>query len=303
MTCWRSIPTTCARCTSLLGTSNLISKPSHALGGNMSPQPKVLGTQSFQCLEDLQSRRMRSRRATVLLVKAYGSPNHNNKQDPLDELVFIILSQMTTFPSFERVYSRLRQAAPQWDDVLVMSLRALKQIIKDAGLSNQKAPRLKAIFARLKEDFGSVTLDPLREMKTRDAEDYLVTLPGVQRKTAKCVLMYSLQRAVLPVDTHVLRVSRRLGLTMVSVCRRFSDPSTACLMCSGRLFVAVHLPSLPGSGSKPNLVAITTSLRRGVRASLAALDSPLAVAARRRFQPADKSPRRHSSIRHRFFSF
>jgi endonuclease III len=146
----------------------------------------------------------------------YGSPDHNNKKDPLDELVFIILSQMTTFPSFERVYSRLRQAAPRWDDVLDMPLRTLKRIIKDAGLSNQKAPRLKAIFARLKEDFGSVTLDPLREMKTRDAENYLVTLPGVQRKTAKCVLMYSLQRAVLPVDTHVLRVSRRLGLTTAS---------------------------------------------------------------------------------------
>ena len=160
--------------------------------------------------------RERARAATTLLTKMYGSPDHNNKKDPLDELVFIILSQMTTFPSFERVYSRLRQTAPRWDDVLDMPLRTLKRIIKDAGLSNQKAPRLKTIFARLKEDFGSVTLEPLREMKTRDAENYLVTLPGVQRKTAKCVLMYSLERAVLPVDTHVLRVSRRLGLTTAS---------------------------------------------------------------------------------------
>jgi endonuclease III len=182
-------------------------------------RPRLPATQSSERLEDLLIRRTRSRRATILLAKAYGSPNHNNKRDPVDELVFIILSQMTTFPSFERVYSRLRDAAPRWEDILNMPLRRLKRIIKDAGLSNQKAPRLKTIFTRLKEDFGSVTLEPLREMKTRDAEDYLVMLPGVQRKTAKCVLMYSLERAVLPVDTHVLRVSRRLGLmTESTIC-------------------------------------------------------------------------------------
>jgi len=148
-----------------------------------------------------------------ILARVYGSPNHNNKQDPLDELVFIILSQMTTSPSFERVYSRLRETAPGWEDVLKMPLNTLKAVIRDAGLSNQKAPRLKAIFKRLKKDFGAVTLEPLHGMKTLDAENYLISLPGVQRKTAKCVLMYSLNRAVLPVDTHVLRVSRRLGLT------------------------------------------------------------------------------------------
>jgi len=157
--------------------------------------------------------RSRARRATKLLANTYGSPDHNNKQDPLDELVFIVLSQMTTAPSFERVYLRLRTLAPRWDDVCNMPLRKLKRAIKDAGLSNQKAPRLKAIFARLKKDFGAVSLAFLADMPTKDAEDYLVTLPGVQRKTAKCVLMYSLGRPVLPVDTHVLRVARRLGLT------------------------------------------------------------------------------------------
>jgi endonuclease III len=157
--------------------------------------------------------RRRARHATKLLAKTYGSPDHNNKKDPLDELVFIVLSQMTTAPSFERVYLRLRALAPRWDDVLNMPMRKFKRAIKDAGLSNQKAPRLKSIFAHLKKDFGAVSLAFLADMQTKEAEDYLVTLPGVQRKTAKCVLMYSLGRAVLPVDTHVLRVARRLGLT------------------------------------------------------------------------------------------
>lgn len=163
--------------------------------------------------------RARARRATTLLAREYGSPNHNNKNDPLDELVFIILSQMTTFQSFERVYARLKASVPRWDDLLLIPLRTLKRTIKDAGLSNQKAPRLKAIFARLKRDFGSVSLEPLRAMSDLQAEEYLVSLPGVQRKTAKCVLMYSLGREVLPVDTHVLRVARRLGLTTAaSIC-------------------------------------------------------------------------------------
>ena len=169
--------------------------------------------------KDARRLRVMASRATVLLAREYGSPSHNNKNDPLDELVFIILSQMTTSPSFERVYSRLKASASRWEDVLDIPVRELKRTIKDAGLSNQKAPRLKAIFARLKRDFGSVSLDALRDMRDREAEDYLVSLPGVQRKTAKCVLMYSLGRLVLPVDTHVLRVARRLGLTTaISIC-------------------------------------------------------------------------------------
>lgn len=150
---------------------------------------------------------------SAILHSTYGSPRHNNKEDPLDELVFIILSQMTTYWSFERVYGRLKHDAPTWDLVRRMPLAKLKKIIKDAGLSNQKAPRIKAIFERIHRDFGRVTLEPLRQMPTAKAEAYLVSLPGVQRKTAKCVLMYSLERKVLPVDTHVLRVARRLGFT------------------------------------------------------------------------------------------
>jgi len=157
--------------------------------------------------------RAKARKVARILHSLYGSPRHNNKSDPLDELVFIILSQMTTYRSFERVYDRLKHAAPSWDIVRRMPLSRLKKTIKDAGLSNQKAPRIKAIFERIHRDFGRVTLEPLRQMPTTKAEPYLVSLPGVQRKTAKCVLMYSLKRKVLPVDTHVLRVARRLGFT------------------------------------------------------------------------------------------
>lgn len=162
---------------------------------------------------DDEELRQRAHLSTVLLHEAYGSPKHDNKDDPLDELIFIILSQMTTRQSYGRVFDRLKAAYPSWETVLELPLVELKTAIKDAGLINQKAPRIKAILARLNEDFGSVTLAPLREMSDDEAERYLLALPGVGVKSAKCVLLLSsLQRPVLPVDTNVWRVSRRLEL-------------------------------------------------------------------------------------------
>ena len=156
--------------------------------------------------------RRRAHRAVKLLAGAYGSPRHGNKRDPLDELVFIVLSQMTTAPSFGRVYDRLKAAPGGWADVARMPLRRLRSMIKDAGLSHQKAPRIKAILRKVATDFGKPSLRRLDLMEDTAAERYLTALPGVGLKTAKCVMMYSLGREVLPVDTHVWRVARRLGL-------------------------------------------------------------------------------------------
>jgi endonuclease III len=161
--------------------------------------------------------RRKAERITRLLHTMYGSPRHGSKEDPLDELVFVILSQMTTHHSFNRVFDRLKQGSGSWDRVLRMPLDQLKEVIKDAGLSNQKAPRIKAILDKVKKDFGRGSLDGLRDLPDRDVEQYLTSLPGVGIKTAKCVMMYSLGRQVLPVDTHVWRVARRLGLVDWSV--------------------------------------------------------------------------------------
>jgi endonuclease III len=144
---------------------------------------------------DAEELRQRAHLATTLLHEVYGSPRHDNKDDPLDELIFIILSQMTTRQSYGRVYDRLKTTYPSWEAILDLPLDELKEAIRDAGLINQKAPRIKAILATLKEDFGNVTLDPLREMSDEEAERYLTSLPGVGLKTAKCVLaLSSLQR-------------------------------------------------------------------------------------------------------------
>jgi endonuclease III len=118
---------------------------------------------------------------------------------------------MTTHHSFNRVFNRLKTAG-DWLSIRKMPLRKLRSLIKDAGLSHQKAPRIKAILRQVMKDFGKLTLDPLKAMNDTEAFLYLTALPGVGTKTAKCVMMYSLKRHVLPVDTHGLRVARRLGL-------------------------------------------------------------------------------------------
>jgi DNA (cytosine-5)-methyltransferase 1 len=147
-----------------------------------------------------------------LLQKEYGSPNYGNKVDPLDELVFIVLSLMTTHPSYSRVYDRLKQLYPKWSDLLNISVEELEETIMDLGLSKQKAPRIIEILNIINEKFKEVSLSSLQYMPDRQVEEFLISLPGIGMKAAKCIMMYSLNRKVLPVDTHINRVSRRLGL-------------------------------------------------------------------------------------------
>lgn len=135
-----------------------------------------------------------------------------NKPDPLDELVFIILTTMTQYGPMG-VFDDLKRRFPTWDGLLRRGAEAdLREIIAVCGLVNQKAPQLIAIAEKLQADFGSVSLSSLHVMPDDQAEAYLLSLPRVGKKVARCVLMYSLSRDVLPVDAHVLRVAQRVGL-------------------------------------------------------------------------------------------
>lgn len=135
-----------------------------------------------------------------------------NKADPLDELFFVILTTMTQFgPTV--VFEEMKNRFPSWQRLLRPGAEEhLREAISVCGLVNQKAPQIIAIAERLSADFGAVTLAPLDEMSDEAAEAYLRSLPRVGKKVARCVMMYSLRRAVLPVDAHVLRVAQRVGL-------------------------------------------------------------------------------------------
>jgi endonuclease III len=145
------------------------------------------------------------------LERVYSNPRHVNKSDPLDELVYIILSTATPEATYCRTYDALKDAFPQWEAITPDDLPAIEAILAPAGLGKLKAGRLVSIMDRLRRTYGRATLDPLGQMPDDDAEDFLKSLPGVSAKVAKCVLMYSLGRQVLPVDVHVHRVATRLG--------------------------------------------------------------------------------------------
>ena len=135
---------------------------------------------------------------TQALHREYGSPDLGNKADPLDELVYIALTRQTHEKNAQRTWRALTAAYPTWEMLLDAPEVEVANVIADGGFSRQKARWIK----------GSL----LEELDNEEAERFLCSLPGVSVKSAKCILMYSLDRQVLPVDTHVRRLSERLGL-------------------------------------------------------------------------------------------
>jgi endonuclease-3 len=130
----------------------------------------------------------------------------------LDELVLTILSQHTSDTNSGAAFDVLVRRFPDWDAVRRAPVAQIERAIRGAGLSRQKAPRIKAILEQIHADRGRLSLDFLRRRPTADAWDYLRAMPGVGPKTAACVLLFACRKPVLPVDTHVHRVSARLGL-------------------------------------------------------------------------------------------
>jgi len=150
------------------------------------------------------------------LSRVYGVPSHTplplgNKQDPLDELIYIMLTVMTEF-GVDAVYSELRAAYPRWDAVIEREERELAAALRPIGLYWQRARRIRQLLSEIKAREGSATLKRLYQMDDPAVESYLTSLPGVGKKVARCVMLYSLGRDVFPVDAHVLRVLKRLGL-------------------------------------------------------------------------------------------
>lgn len=139
-------------------------------------------------------------------------PDHRRRLPPLDELICCILTQNSTdavaFPTFYR----LREKYPDWGSLATLSPKRLAKEIRSVGLGEQKARSILGVLREIKERFGDYTLAPLEAMGTGEAEEWLRSLPGVGPKTAAVVLMFAFGRDVLPVDTHVFRVSWRLGL-------------------------------------------------------------------------------------------
>jgi endonuclease III len=145
------------------------------------------------------------------LKKKYRDFDHYNLKDPLDELLFIICSTKTEEASYLNSYRSLKESFPTHNAIAAADEGHIARVIARGGLSNLKAKTIRSLLDAVVVRFGEPDLEPLRSMEDFEAEDFLVSLPGVGKKIGRCVLMYSLGRNVFPVDTHCWRIARRLG--------------------------------------------------------------------------------------------
>ena len=131
--------------------------------------------------------------------------------EPLDGLMLTLLSQNTNDRNRDRAYDALRSILPEWKDVAGAAAEKISAAIKPGGLADIKSVRMKAILDRIYADFGEYSLSAVKDWPGGRVREYLRSLDGIGPKTVACVMVFDLGIPAFPVDTHVARVSRRLG--------------------------------------------------------------------------------------------
>jgi endonuclease III len=146
------------------------------------------------------------------LTAAYGEPERVEHPDPVSELVETILSQNTNDRNRDVAFSRLRARLPTWVDVRDADQDLVIDAIRPAGLANQKGPHIQEALRTITRERGKLSLDFLADWPVERAKAWLSSIKGVGPKTAAIVLLFGLDKPAFPVDTHVHRVTKRLGL-------------------------------------------------------------------------------------------
>ena len=146
-----------------------------------------------------------------ILTATYADFDHFNRKNPLEELLFILCSVKTSEKSYRRVYKDFRKTFPTFGVLAEAPVEKIAEPLVSGGLYRQKSEALRRTMDAIIERFGTLTLAPLKTFPDEQCERFLTSLPGVGLKVARCVMMYSLGRAVFPVDTHCWRIAQRLG--------------------------------------------------------------------------------------------
>ena len=146
------------------------------------------------------------------LLEFYGEPVWRNPLPAIDELVSTILSQNTNDVNRDRGFDALVAKFPTWEQVRDAKPDEVIEAVRVAGLANQKGPRIQAVLKAITEERGNLDLSFLKQMSVDDARNWLTKFKGVGPKTAAIVLCFSLDMPAFPVDTHVYRVTGRIGL-------------------------------------------------------------------------------------------
>ena len=148
----------------------------------------------------------------TILKREYGEHRWEWNPEPLDALIGTILSQNTSDVNSHRAFSELKSKFPTWDLLLKAKEREIAKTIAVGGLANIKSKRIKRVLTEIKERVGQLDLSLLSKLPLEGGKKFLDSLPGVGPKTTAIVLMFSFNKSLMPLDTHCIRVSKRLGL-------------------------------------------------------------------------------------------
>ncbi|MFP4045666.1 MAG: endonuclease III domain-containing protein [Candidatus Aenigmatarchaeota archaeon] len=147
-----------------------------------------------------------------LLREEYGVPEIGDRGDPIESLIQVILSQNTNDTNRDRAYRNLRKRFDSPQEIMEADIEDVAEVISVAGLHNLKAERIVKSLRKIRDERNELSLDFLQGMDVEEAKNWLKDLPGVGPKSAAIVLNFSFNKAAFPVDTHVFRVTKRLGL-------------------------------------------------------------------------------------------
>ena len=171
------------------------------------------------------------------LERAYGVPvNKWVEWDVLDMLVSVILSQATSDANSDRTYDALKERFPTWDAVLRARKQRLADTIRLGGLANQKAAVIRGLLKQIKERHGSLDLSFLRDVPTEEAARYLSQFRGIGPKTVACTLLFACGQDIFPLDTHIFRVLRRVGLIPSKCSDEFAHRVMNSLVPAGKFY-------------------------------------------------------------------
>lgn len=146
------------------------------------------------------------------LRAVYGAPKLTRGLDPLDVLIETILSQSTTNANSQRAFESLKRRFPIWEQARRARVGSIEAAIKSGGLAKQKSVRIKELLNDIQNRRGSLDLNFLRTAPLEEAKRFLASFKGVGPKTVACTLLFAFNRPVFPIDTHIFRIARRVGL-------------------------------------------------------------------------------------------
>jgi endonuclease-3 len=146
------------------------------------------------------------------LERTFGEPVLSKKSDPLAMLINIILSQATSDVNSRRTFENLKKRFKTWENVLVAGEEEIAEVIRLGGLANQKSKVIKDLLQQIKETHGTLSLKFVEEMPDEAARDFLQKFRGIGPKTVACTLLFACHKEVFPLDTHIFRVLKRMGI-------------------------------------------------------------------------------------------